>query len=315
MDQTARDLLAWFAFLIAAIELGVRFVPVVNHGILFAAAVSPYLTVIAGMAATLVLVADRRWWAASVTVAVVAAGVAVQLPRILPADRTSGVAVRVVTINLRESQAELQSVVDVARSRADVLIVQELKPEFARGLSELSADFPHQVLDTNESPGGVGIWSRYRMANSVRIGGYQLGMLGVSVTVPGAAADMVVVGAHVVGPWPWPIEGWRGELASLRGTLADAAQWAGNGAVILAGDLNSTADMLAFRRLLTNGYRDAAEQSGAGLNPTFPADSVMPPLVGIDHILVRNASASDVRTLRIPGSDHLGLAATVRIPA
>ena len=86
MAQTARDLLAWFAFLLAAIGLGVRHVPVVNHGVLFVAALSPYLTVIAGMAATLLLVADRRWWAASVTVAVVAAGVAVQIPRFLPAD-------------------------------------------------------------------------------------------------------------------------------------------------------------------------------------------------------------------------------------
>ena len=151
------------------------------------------------------------------------------------------------------------------------------------------------------------------MANSIRIGGYQLGMLGVTVTVPGAAADM-----------SWWAPTWS---ALGRGrSKAGAASWplcrepcgcssvGGNGAVIVAGDFNSTTDMLGFRRLLKNGYHDAAEQSGAGLNPTFPANSAVPPLVGIDHILVRNASAGEVRTLRIPGSDHLGLAATVRVP-
>ena len=34
--------------------------------------------------------------------------------------------------------------------------------------------------------------------------------------------------------------------------------------MIVAGDFNSTTDMRPFRALLRNGYRDAAEQSGAG---------------------------------------------------
>ena len=312
--RTARDLLAWFGFLIAAIGLAVRFVPIGNHGILVLAALSPYLTTSAGLAAGLLLLRNRRRWAAATTLAVAAAGVAVQIPRLVPANSIDGVAVRVVTLNLRESEADMNAVVALARSRADLFVVQELTPAFARGLSELSSDFPHRVLDTNDSPGGVGIWSRYRLANSIRISGYQLGMLSATVTIPGTASDVVVLGAHVVGPWPQAIDGWKSEIELLPRTLDDAAQWAGAGAVIVAGDFNATADMLPFRQLLRSGYRDAAAQSGTGLNPTFPADSSIPPLIGIDHILTRNSSASGMRTVKVPGTDHLAVVATVHIP-
>jgi endonuclease/exonuclease/phosphatase (EEP) superfamily protein YafD len=69
--------------------------------------------------------------------------------------------------------------------------------------------------------------------------------------------------------------------------------------------------MRPFRALLVCGYRDAATQLGAGLVRTFPADSHVPPLVGIDHVLTYQARATSMHTLRVSGSDHLALAATV----
>ena len=84
--------------------------------------------------------------------------------------------------------------------------------------------------------------------------------------------------------------------------------------MIAAGDFNATVDMAPFRRLLVDGFSSATKQSGSGLVPTFPADRAVPPLIGIDHILVSNSSASGAHAVRIPGSDHLGLAATVHLP-
>jgi endonuclease/exonuclease/phosphatase (EEP) superfamily protein YafD len=72
--------------------------------------------------------------------------------------------------------------------------------------------------------------------------------------------------------------------------------------------------MRQFRDLLTNGYRDAVEQTGAGFAPTFPSNRWYPPVITIDHILTRNASASPVGTIEVPGSDHRALLATVRVP-
>ena len=70
-----------------------------------------------------------------------------------------------------------------------------------------------------------------------------------------------------------------------------------------------------FRDLLTNGYRDAVEQTGAGFAPTFPSNRrTIPPLLVIDHILTRAAPASSIKTIKLPGSDHRSLLATIKVP-
>ena len=54
---------------------------------------------------------------------------------------------------------------------------------------------------------------------------------------------------------------------------------------VLAGDFNATLDHAELRRLLDRGYRDAAEQAGVALRPTWPAGKSLPTLVTIDHVL------------------------------
>lgn len=313
---TARDLLAWFAFLIAAVALAARFAPVVNHVVLGVAALSPYLAIGAsGLSAALLLWGRRRLLAA-LACALLAVAIGVQAPRFIGSARhpDHSVPVRVLTANLQQGEADPVAVSTVARSDADLLIVQELTPEFVDGL-QLEADFPHRVADAKPGAAGVGIWSRYPLEQSIRIRGYELGMLRATARVPGAGSSPIVLAAHLVGPWPQPIGPWRQESASLPNTLRQVAASAGEAAVIVAGDLNTTADMRPFRQLLDAGYQDAAAQSGAGLNQTFPSGGPLPPLLGIDHILTRNGSASDMRTVPIPGSDHLGVIATIHLPA
>jgi endonuclease/exonuclease/phosphatase (EEP) superfamily protein YafD len=84
---------------------------------------------------------------------------------------------------------------------------------------------------------------------------------------------------------------------------------------MLAADLNATPDNLEFRRLLHDGYRDAAEQAGAGLTRTHPSDvRLLPPVFAVDHILTRDCTATAVRTLSLAGSDHRALVAGIRMP-
>lgn len=134
-------------------------------------------------------------------------------------------------------------------------------------------------------------------------------MVTADIKTPGSAHDTTIVAVHLPGPWPQPIDGWRDEIRQLPNTLAEIAHDA-DGAVIAAGDFNATYDMAPFRNVLTNGYEDGADQAGAGLLRTFPADK---PLIGIDHILTYRGTATHVETVRIPGSDHLGLQATIRL--
>ena len=54
----------------------------------------------------------------------------------------------------------------------------------------------------------------------------------------------------------------------------------------LAGDFNATLDHAELRRVLDRGYRDAAEQAGVALRPTWPTGKrILPTLVTIDHVL------------------------------
>ncbi|MBI3690541.1 MAG: hypothetical protein HY239_07780 [Mycolicibacterium aromaticivorans] len=92
------------------------------------------------------------------------------------------------------------------------------------------------------------------------------------------------------------------------------ARTAGPAAVIIGGDYNSTPDMRQFRDLLTDGYRDAVQETGSSFAPTFPSNRRFPPVITIDHVLTLNAAAESVRTIEIPGSDHRALLATVRVP-
>ena len=157
------------------------------------------------------------------------------------------------------------------------------------------------------------MWSRFPIDAPRRIGSYTFAFLTAQIRVTGVSIDPTVVVAHVAGPWPVPIDDWRRDLNRLPVTLSEVGEQAGAGSVIVAADLNSTTDMRPFRAL-PNGYRSAAEQSGAGIKPTFPADSRLPPFVAIDHILTRNCTATSLRTLKIRGSDHRGLVATISIP-
>lgn len=315
MLRVAVYLLAWFATVAAVVALAARYVPVVNHAVLIGAALSPYLTVGASVAAAGLLVSSSpRIAAAALLPALVA--VAVQLPLFVGSGRPGPdtVAVRVLTANLKEGSAEPQPLVELARDRADVVMLQELTYELADKLSTLKSEFPFQAVDAHPQAAGVGIWSRYPIEQFSRNTEYQLGMVTASLRVPGAASAVTVLAAHVAGPWPQPIDDWRREMTMLPKTLETLADTTGRGAAIVAGDLNATSDMQTFRRLLRNGFANAADQAGAGLTPTFPADTSVPPLIGIDHILTRNSSASEVETVRVPGSDHLGLCATVQVP-
>lgn len=316
MIRTALSLLTWFAFLITAVALMARFVPVIDHTVLFISALSPYLLVVAGTPAVLLLLSRRSWWAISVALLLVAGAVFALLPRFVGFSSAApdSIPIRVLTANLGKGAADPQALIAVARDRADLVVVQELTPESANGLIGLESEFRYQSVEARESAAGAGIWSRYPIIDPRRDSQYMLGILSATLRVPGAASDTSVLALHVVGPWPQPIDDWRREMAELPDTLRAAADIADPGAVIVAGDFNATIDMRPFRQLLEGGFRHAGEQSGAGLTPTFPADRTVPPVIGIDHILTYNSTASDVQTVRIPGSDHLGLIATIHVP-
>lgn len=318
-SRTVSFLLAWFAFIIAFVGVTVRFAPVVSHVELLVAALSPYLT-LAALVAFLLLWRSGQKRIAVLALVPLAVGIGLKIPYYLEDSHPDGktLPIRVLTINLHDGTAEPAAVAAAAREHADVLLMQELTPEQANGILDvpgLITDFPFKVLDPQPRAAGVGILSRHPIVQNSRIARYQLGAVTATLRPPGAASDVLVASIHLSGPWPQPIDRWREEIEALPQTLEQLAIAAGPGAAIVAGDFNATEEFLPFRKLLDTGFADAVEQSGAGPGRTYPADGLIPPLIGIDHILTHNGWASDSYQLPIAGTDHMGLCATIHVPA
>ncbi|MGV0605291.1 endonuclease/exonuclease/phosphatase family protein [Mycolicibacterium sp. XJ1904] len=318
MIRVPATVLAVLAFALAFVGLVSRYLPVDNEIVLVLASASPYLT--AAALASMALFAVARRWAATILAATLCVVMlAVLAPRYLGPEKTSvaSVALRVLTANLGMGGADPRAVVTLASSAADVLVVQEMTPQAAEAMSAAGLDrvFAHRAIDPRPSADGIGVWSRHPIVAPGAIEGYQMPMLSTRIRVPAVRFDVTVLAVHLAAPWAQPLRWFSDDIARLPETLRALADTAGSGAVVVAGDLNATYDMSPFRRLLDEGYRDAAEQAGAGLVRSYPSRPWLPSVVGIDHVLLRNCAASSAYTVEVPGSDHRGLAAIVDIPA
>jgi len=267
-------------------------------------------------------VASRRILLAIVAVFLLAITMAIQASWYYvagPTDVGTHKDIRVLSSNLRDGRVDPVPFVALAMSRADVITVAELTSEAISRFNEvgIAESFPHSLLVPAPGPGGIGLWSRYPLNPLSAAWPRGVQMLAARLAVPGLRHEPVLASAHIMSPVSDEqntVEDWRNGLAGAKAQLDNFAQAAGAGAVIVGGDFNSTPDMRQFRDLLTDGYHDAVEQTGAGFAPTFPSDTWFPPVITIDHVLTRNAVASSVRTIDIPGSDHRAVLATIKVP-
>jgi endonuclease/exonuclease/phosphatase (EEP) superfamily protein YafD len=304
---------------LATIALAVRYIDIPGHRTLYAVVVSPYLIPVA-LAAVLVFVWGRRWILTALACCVVAGFVIPQLPwyvRAPDTDESEQVALRMMTSNMLYGEGDAETITRTAEADADVVMLQELTPTAVAHLTKagINRTFPFRVVQPGPLSEGIGIYSRFPLQDVTRVPGFRLTTLRARVRVPGTARDTTLMTVHLDAPWPRPIAGWHHDFDQLPTTLNALATQANGAPVIVGGDFNATIDMLPFRDLLTNGYRDAAEQAGAGRELTYPANRRrLPPFMGLDHFLTRDCTATTTRTVEIPGSDHLAVLATIMMP-
>ena len=179
------------ALAVGAVGLVARYLAVSNEVVLILAALSPYLSA-AGLPAMVLFALARRWALTIVAAVLCAVMLIVLLPRYLGPEKTTVpvVSVRVLTANLSLGQADPNAVVALATSAADVLAVQEMTPGLSVALSAagLDAVMPYRSIDPRKNAEGIGIWSRYPIADSQAIGGYQLAMRIARIQVPARSA-------------------------------------------------------------------------------------------------------------------------------
>jgi hypothetical protein len=268
------------------------------------------------------LLVGRRWTASVlVTVAVVLLGGGVA-PRALP-DRDrgprGGVPLTVMTANMLAGGAAPAAIVQlVTTNDVAVLALQEYTGTAQLALREagLDGNLPYSsvALPLTRDPldtSGSALYSRYPLtATGVRrnSGGFEQAY--GTVEVPGAG-PVLAESAHPVAPHSLTaIHEWRTDLAN------EPAPDPRGAPRILLGDFNSTLDHAPLRRLIARGYRDAADATGAGLEPTWGPYGIRPiRVVTIDHVLIdHRIGVSRVTVRTLPRSDHRGLVADLWLP-
>jgi vancomycin resistance protein VanJ len=230
----------------------------------------------------------------------------------------AGRTLRVATFNqFYGAEATGQLVASLARQQADLIGIQELNSELAATLQrDFSDEYPYQLLDPNDGPGGSGIVSRYPFQ--------PLGVEGtpydpVRVTVDGQDLTFWNVHIHFSGISRVRSERFfglpylrmydkNGRLTQVQNLLWRLEQV--DGPVIILGDFN-TGDREPGYQAMASRFRDVFRETSAGFGFTFPNNKRMGPitipvpLVRIDYIWTRGpltplASSVDCNN----GSDH-----------
>jgi endonuclease/exonuclease/phosphatase (EEP) superfamily protein YafD len=306
------------AILIAlgVVALAAPYLPIPGHTSLIAVMVSPLL-ILAAPLAVVVLLWGRHWVLAAGAVVLTAVLIAVQLPWYMRTSRApDSVAVRTMTVNMLYGRADAPAVTRVATDSADIVMVQEITPDAVVRLKAAGMDetFPYSAIDARPGAAGTALYSRYPMTDHRNVDGFQVALVTARLQVDGVGTPLSVASVHLDAPWPQPIGKWHNDFFRFPTILTQLADQSGSGATIVAGDFNATIEMRPFRELLTNGYHDSAEQAGAGRQFTYPDNKRYPPLIGIDHILTRNATAVTTEAVKIPDTDHRALLATIMVP-
>ncbi|MDN4471454.1 endonuclease/exonuclease/phosphatase family protein [Demequina zhanjiangensis] len=219
--------------------------------------------------------------------------------------------VTVATVNATFGRVDADAVVALVEEYdVDVLAVQELTPDVFEALEAagLSARLPEVNAWPADGFDGTGLWTRLPVAEPMRVDGFVSKAVHSTVTIGGD--DITILAAHPAAPGVQTHRDWDADLALLE-TVASSIE----GPAMIVGDLNATRDHPGFRRLEDAGFRDAADDAGAGFVPTFPEGRLPFPVVAIDHVMARDVdwAAASVETVSLSGADHRALVVTYAI--
>ena len=289
--------LAWVCLAVGLIPLAARDRRSSWHVVVIAACLAPGVVITAGVAACLFAWRGQPWG-----LVVAFAEFYLFASRLLFAERpprVTGQRSTVLTLNLRLGLADPDAVLDLLRStHPDLLMLQELTPEALTGLDAagLAEHFEHRFTEPHPQGSGIGLFGHRPLEDRRSHDGFVNHVLSARTTLADGT-ELTAVAAHLSAPWPQPAWRWRQETTRLGTVLAELP-----GPLVLGGDLNATVSHRVFRDVLAGGtVRDAVRRPTVR---TFPARL---PLLGIDHVLLRDLGVGRVRTADVTGSDHRAL--------
>jgi endonuclease/exonuclease/phosphatase (EEP) superfamily protein YafD len=226
------------------------------------------------------------------------------------AARCDGDPFTVVIANLAFDNEDRQSLLAwLARHPADLILLQELTPEWSTAFQSLPG-YPHRQQIARTDPYGIAVLSRWPLNELTARDFAGDGLPSLVGYVDAGHTRLHVAAVHT----HWPL---LPELMRKRNLVLDrlaAEVRADSGPAIIAGDFNLTPHSPVYRRLL--------DQSGLG--ETMPASDWRPtwragfwPLaLRIDHVLVSPDVCVESAAVGPEfGSDHRPVRVRLRLPA
>lgn len=300
---------SWAGLAAGSVGALLHAVPTENRFVASLTAFAPFLMlgVVAAVAGFALL---RRWAAFAGALVIAATCVFTQAPAYLGGNvDATGPRLTVLAANIYYGDADIDALQREVAGGVDVLVVVELTAEAAERIaaSDIGRTLPHSFTRPRKGGGGTGVWSRHSLRDPAVLPGFALNTMRMTVDGP---RPFTLYALHLVPPIPRNAHDWARELALLGDHLADEP----DGPVIAAGDYNATWDHRQFRALSTGGYRNASAAAGDGPLLTYRAGRWYPPLIGIDHVLVRDVRALKTHAVDVPRSDHRAVRAELQLP-
>ncbi|WP_405623806.1 endonuclease/exonuclease/phosphatase family protein [Streptomyces sp. NBC_00076] len=243
------------------------------------------------------------------------AAVAVLLPAViwgslfggtLVDKRAGGGDLTVVTHNVNEhNRHPARTARALAASGADVVALEELGGTATQQyVRTLARTYPHHSVQ-----GTVGLWSSYPIVDTRPVD-IALWARALRTTVRTPKGPVAVFVAHLLSVRFTASSGFTTDDRDAAARRLGAALRAETlPRTLLVGDLNGTLDDRALSPVTSQLY-STQSAAGAGFGLTWPASF---PVARIDHILVRGVTPRASWTLPATSSDHLPVAATVKV--
>ncbi len=308
--------LGWGAVLAATAGIAAHYSGLVSNLASRLAAFTPVL-IIVGVVGLLLLLAARAWLSAAGAVLVIAVGVTAQAPLYRGADeQVSDSDLTVMQANIYLGQADPDALVSRVRdSGVDVLTVVELTSEAVGALERagLRQALPFVFLRPRDGGGGAGIYARAPADRRATLAWVRIveSSCATASSEPHAHLDLCTAPIAAVSRTVVAL-GCRAPRVALdplrRHRSTDHRRRC---------ELDLRSPLLPAATVGTAGFAPADRRRRAsriGRRRDYPAGRPYPSLLALDRVLTRNGpTPTSFRRIDLPGSDHHGVLASIRL--
>ena len=218
--------------------------------------------------------------------------------------------IRAMLMNINAANGNTDQVLkSIEMANPDILLLEEVTPEWASQLTVLNTDYPYRVAEPQNGCFGIMLISKIPLEHGKVV---EIGAMGIPSIVAEAhfpQGIVSVIGTHPLPPMGAEYSKQRNiQLAALPKFIHDQKY-----PVLLIGDLNTSPWSVHFTRLLRDsGLKNSMK--GFGFQPSWPSNHRLL-RIPLDHML--HSPEISIHNRRVGGdvgSDHLPVIVDFSIP-